>query len=334
MAYDPNVQRRAVERLEAESRRRRERTERLRADAYARQPRLEQLDRRIQGTMAGLVAAALRQGGEAAQAVRAVREENQGLQRERAVLLGSMGLPEDALDDKPACPLCGDRGWQGARMCRCLKRLCAEEQIKELSKLLDLGEQSFDAFRLDYYSEDVDPGMGTSPRTNMELVYDVCLNYAAKFGRFGIRNLFLTGAPGLGKTFLSACIARTVSENGFSVVYDTEGSVFHQFEAAKFRRNDSGEPEARDETRRHLHCDLLILDDLGSSMPTQFTHSVLYELVNARLTAGRHTVISSNLTMEDLAVQYPPRIVSRLAGEYHVLHFFGEDIRLLRKNRL
>ena len=334
MAYDPNVQRRAVERLETESRRRRERTERLRMEAYARQPKLAQLDRRIQGTMAGLVAAALRQGDDPVQAVRAVREENQNLQRERAVLLAAMGLPEDALDDKPACPLCGDRGWQGARMCRCLKQLCAEEQIKELSKLLDLGEQSFDAFRLDCYSETVYPSMGTSPRGNMELVYDVCLNYAAKFGRFGIRNLFLTGAPGLGKTFLSACIARTVSENGFSVVYDTEGSVFKQFEAAKFRQSGDHGPEARDETRRCFNCDLLILDDLGSSMPTQFTHAVLYELINARLTSGRRTVISSNLSMEEVAAQYPPRIVSRLAGEYHVLHFFGDDIRLLRKNRL
>lgn len=334
MAYDANVQRRAVKRLEEENRRRREQTERLRLDAYARQPRLEQLDRRIQGTMAGLVAATLRQGGDPVQAVRAVREENQSLQRERAALLLSMGLSEDALDDKPACPLCGDRGWQGARMCRCLKQLCAQEQIKELSKLLDLGEQSFDAFRLDYYSEAIDPVTGTSPRANMEFIYDVCLNYAAKFGRFGIRNLFLSGAPGLGKTFLSACIARTVSENGFSVVYDTEGSVFHQFEISKFGRDSDHGPEARDETRRYLHCDLLILDDLGSSMPTQFTHSVLYELINARLTAGRRTVISSNLTMEDLAAQYPPRIVSRLAGEYHVLHFFGDDIRLLRKNRL
>lgn len=334
MAYDASVLRQATRQLEEESRRRRERTERLRMDAYTRQPRLEQLDRRIQGTMAGLVAAALRQGDDPVRAVRAVREENQSLQRERAVLLGAMGLSEDALDDKPACPLCGDRGWQGARMCRCLKQLCAQEQIKELSKLLDLGEQSFDTFRLDYYSETNYPGMGTSPRANMELVYDVCLNYATKFGRFGIRNLFLTGAPGLGKTFLSACIARTVSENGFSVVYDTEGSVFQQFEASKFRQNSDDGLEARDETRRYLNCDLLILDDLGSSMPTQFTHSVLYELINARLTACRRTVISSNLIMEEIAAQYPPRIVSRLAGEYHVLHFFGDDIRLLRKNRL
>ena len=331
MPYDANVLHRASQRLEEDRRRRRERTQRLRAEAYERQPRLEQLDRRIRGTMAGLVAAALRQGGDPVQAVRSVREENQDLQRKRAVLLGAMGLPEDALDDKPACPLCGDTGWRGAQMCRCLQALCAQEQIQELSKLLDLGEQSFDAFRLDYYSQTPYPGRGTSPRSNMELVYDVCLNYATKFGRFAIKNLFLSGAPGLGKTFLSACIARTVSESGFSVVYDTAGNIFAQFEARKFLRDSAG---ARDETRRYLSCDLLILDDLGSELTTQFTQSALYELINTRLVGEKHTVISSNLSMEEASCRYAPQIASRLEGEYHVLHFFGDDIRLLRKNRL
>ena len=334
MSYDVNVLRRARERLERERRERLERTQRLRAQAYQRQPRLEQLDRRIQGTMASLVAAALRQGGDPVQAVRAVREENRELQRERSELLGAMGLAPDALDDKPACPLCGDTGWQGASMCRCLRQLCAQEQIRELSKLLDLGEQSFDGFRLEYYSQTPWPGRGASPRSNMELVYDVCVKYATKFGRFGIRNLFLSGAPGLGKTFLSACIARTVSENGFSVVYDTAGNVFAQFEARKFLRDSRDGADARDETRRCLGCDLLILDDLGSELTTQFTQSALYELVNARLTGGLHTVISSNLSMEEVSRRYAPQIASRLEGEYHVLHFFGDDIRLLRKNRL
>ncbi len=334
MSYDANVLRRATRRLEEESRLRRDKTERLRQDAYRREPRLEQLDRRIQGTMAGLVAAALRQGGNPVQAVQSVRAENQDLQRERAVLLGAMGLPEDALEDSPACPLCRDTGWQGAQMCRCLKALCAQEQIRELSRLLDLGEQSFDTFRMDYYSQTPYPGRGASPRGNMELVYDVCLNYATKFGRFAIKNLFLSGAPGLGKTFLSACIAHTVSENGFSVVYDTAGNIFAQFEARKFLRDSPDGMDARDETRRCLNCDLLILDDLGSELTTQFTQSALYELINTRLVGGKHTVISSNLSMEEAARRYAPQIASRLDGEYHVLHFFGDDIRLVRKRQL
>ena len=333
MGYDANVLRRATQRLEQGRRERRERVENLRRDAYARQPKLERLDRQLQQTMAQLVAAALRQGEDPARAVREVRERNLAIQQERAVLLGALGLPEDALDDKPACPLCGDTGWQGAKMCRCLRELCAREQIAELSKLLDLGEQSFDTFRMDYYSQSPWPG-GTSPRENMELVYEVCLNYAQKFGRFPIRNLFLTGAPGLGKTFLSACIARTVSEKGHSVVYDTAGNIFAQFEARKFQRDSADGQEARDETRRYLNCDLLILDDLGSELVTQFTQSALYELVNSRLVGEKHTVISTNLSLEEAARRYPPQIASRLEGEYHALHFFGDDIRLLKKRQL
>ncbi len=334
MSYDATAMRRAADRLEENRRARADRVERLRIQTYERQPRLAQLDKELQGTMSQLVAAALRRGENPARAIEAVKERNLDLQRERAVLLGAMGLPEDALDSKPACPFCNDTGWRGATMCSCLKSLCTEEQIKELSKLLDLGEQSFDAFRIDYYSRTPWPGRGVSPRENMELVYEVCLNYAQKFGRFSIPNLFLSGAPGLGKTFLSACIARTVSEKGFSVVYDTAGNVFAQFEVRKFQRDSQDGLEARDETRRYLNCDLLILDDLGSELTTQFTQSALYELVNTRLVAGRNTVISSNLSMEEAARRYSPQIASRLEGEYHILHFFGDDIRLVKKNRL
>ena len=253
-------------RLEEEKRRREDERELLRRQTYAREPRLAQLDRRLQGTMAELVAASLRKGENAGDAVRAIRDKNLELQQERAVLLGALGLPEDALDDKPACPKCGDTGWRGAQMCDCLRSLCTQEQIRELSKLLDLGEQSFDTFRLDYYSQSVWPGRGTSPRDNMDLVYEVCLNYAQKFGRFYFKNLFLSGAPGLGKTFLSACIARSVSEQGRSVVYDTAGNIFAQFETRKFQRDAEGVQTALDETRRYLTCDLLILDDLGSEL--------------------------------------------------------------------
>ena len=331
MAYDPNILRRASARLEEQRRQREDRREALRQQAYAREPRLAQLDRRLQATMAELVSASLRRGEDVSRTLQSIRERNLDIQRQRAVLLGGLGLPEDALDDKPACPKCGDTGWRGAKMCDCLKELCAQEQIKELSKLLDLGEQSFDTFRLDYYSDQLWPGRASSPRANMDLVYEVCLNYAQKFGRFQFKNLFLTGAPGLGKTFLSACIARSVSEQGFSVVYDTAGNIFAQFENRKFQRDAEGVQSARDETRRYLSCDLLILDDLGSELTTQFTQSALYELLNTRLAGDRRMVISSNLTPEDVARRYSPQIASRLLGEFNVLHFFGDDIRLLKR---
>ena len=331
MSYDANVLRRATQRLEEERRARSDRAARLRQEAYEKEPRLAQLDKKLQGTMSQLMAAALRRGESTAQAIRAIRAQNQEIQRERAVLLGAIGLPEDALDDKPACPLCGDTGWRGAQMCQCLKKLCTQEQIRELSKLLDLGEQSFDSFRLDYYSQTPCPGRGASPRENMELVYEVCLNYAQKFGRFYFKNLFLSGAPGLGKTFLSACIARVVSEDGFSVVYDTAGHIFSQFEAAKFRRDDVDEPD--ESVERCMACDLLILDDLGTEMTTAFVQSALYQLLNGRLLAGKSTIISTNLDPDQIGRRYSAQIMSRLEGEFELLPFIGQDIRLLKREQ-
>ena len=237
MGYEQSVLRRATARLEAQRKAREEAQERLRSEIYAKLPRVAAIDRELRRTITQIIAASLRDGSDPVPAIGVIRDKNLSLQAEKAALLTEHGYPADALDDKPACPKCSDTGWVGANMCACLKALCTEEQIRELSKLLDLGEQSFDSFSLDYYSPLPWPGESLSPRENMEFIFDVCSSYARKFGRFYFRNLFLTGAPGLGKTFLSACIARTVSESGFSVVYDTAGNIFAQFELKKFRRD-------------------------------------------------------------------------------------------------
>ena len=334
MAYDANIIQRAAARLEEDRRRRADQLAQRRKAAYAREPRLAELDKQLMRTMPEVIRLALRRGVSPVEDMQRLRSDSLALQEEYGNLLEGIGMARDALENKPACALCGDSGWRGTEMCSCLKELCAQEQFQELSKLLLLGEQSFDSFQMDFYGQNIWPGQSTSPRANMELVYEVCLNYAEKFGRFPLKNLFLSGPPGLGKTFLSACIARSVSQQGRSVVYDTAVSVFAQFENRKFQRALEGVQSARDDARRYLSCDLLILDDLGSELTTPFVQSALYELVNSRLSTRRHTVISSNLTMEAAAKRYSPAIVSRLEGEYHVLHFFGEDIRLLKKQQM
>ena len=334
MSYSPNVLRRAQARLTRRREERQARQEEQRRQVYAQLPRVAEIDGLLRRTMAQVIAAALREGGNPAAQVADIRRKNQALQAEQAQLLTGHGFPADALEDKPLCAKCGDSGWVGSDMCDCLKVLCAQEQIKELSQLLDLGEQSFDTFDLGFYSPEVWPAWGRSPRENMEKVLKICRDYAQNFGRYYFNNLFLSGSTGLGKTFLSACIARTVSENGFSVVYDTAGEVFARFEAQKFSRDEEDAREAREDTRRYLRCDLLILDDLGSELTTPFVQSALYQLVNSRLTAEKRTVISSNLTMDDVRGRYSPQIASRLEGEYRVLPFFGEDIRLQRKGRM
>ncbi|WP_302496249.1 ATP-binding protein [uncultured Flavonifractor sp.] len=334
MGYEASVLYRATKRLEEGRRRREEALARRRTEIYAQLPRVREIDKELKGTVYQIIASSLREGRDPGPSIQVIKDHNLPLQAERTQLLLQNGWGADALDEQPACPKCNDTGWVGAQMCTCLKKLCGEEQIKELSKLLDLGEQSFETFSMDYYSPLPWPGEVMSPRENMEFIFDLCSNYARKFGRFKLRNLFLSGAPGLGKTFLSACIARTVSENGFSVVYDTAVNVFARFEEQKFARDKLDADEAKDETKRYLGCDLLILDDLGSELTTPFVQSALYTLVNSRLMAGKQTVISSNLTMTQVRQRYTPQISSRLEGEYRVLPFYGEDIRLQKKRDL
>lgn len=334
MPYDANVLRRATARLERERKTREEARAQTRTRAYAQAPRLGEIDRQLRRTILDIIAASLRDGTDPAPAIRVLRDRNLSLQAEREALITGLGFGPDALDDIPVCPKCGDSGWMGSEMCNCLKVLCTQEQIKELSKVLDLGEQSFDTFSIDWYDPEPWPGEDRSPRENMEFIYNVCSRYAQKFGSFYFDNLLFTGPPGLGKTFLSACIARTVSENGFSVVYDSAVSIFARFEEQKFSRDSGDATLARDETRRYLGCDLLILDDLGSELTTPFVQSALYTLVNTRLQTGKRTVVSTNLTMEELRRRYSVQVASRLDGEYQVLPFYGQDIRILRKGRL
>ena len=334
MGYDSTVLRRAAARLEQSRKDREEALQRRRKEIFTQLPEAADIDRQIRGTCMDIIRSSFLTRRDPAPALAAIRDKNMDLQVRLAQLLEGAGYPPDALDDVPSCKKCGDSGWVQGQMCDCLKVLCAQEQVKELSKLLDLGEQSFDSFSLDWYSPLPWPGESLSPRENMEFLCELCMNYAQKFGKFYFQNLFLTGNPGLGKTFLSACIARTAAENGFSVVYDTAVNLFAQFEEQKFGRDLPEGREAREDTRRYLSCDLLILDDLGSELTTQFTQSALYELINTRLVADKHTVISSNLSMDGVRARYNGQTASRLEGEYRVLRFYGEDIRLKRNAAL
>ena len=326
MAYDGKIMRRALQQFEEDRQAREERFQARRESIFRRQPRLRQIDEELRSTMSRIISSALRHGTDPGPAVEVLREENLRIQEEKRRLLDQMGLPQDCLDEKPACALCGDTGYRNGQVCRCLRQYYAREQQKELSRMLDLGSQSFDTFSLDWYPQEYDSSFGSSARENMEKVYDICADYAHQFGKYP-GNLLLFGAPGLGKTFLSAAIAREVSGNGWSVVYDTAGRIFQRFEAQKFTR----EEDAGDDVDRVLNCDLLILDDLGTEMTTAFVQSALYQIVNTRLMEKKSTILNTNLMPGEIARRYSPQLASRIEGEYQLLPFFGEDIRKLKK---
>ncbi len=317
MAYSAEVLSRARARLAmAKEDRESENREHLQ-NAYDRIPRLKEIDRQLRATMAMAAQAAFMQGADPMELLEQARRENLALQHERNELV-AMYFEEGYLDDSPICDHCGGNGYVGSTMCECLRELCRQEQKKELT-FLNVGRESFEQFRLDYYPE------RDSIRALMEKTFQLCRRYAYSFSEKS-PNLLFSGDTGLGKTFLSACIARTVADSGYSVVYETAGHLFGKMERAKFANDE----QARRECDKYLACDLLIVDDLGTEMPGQFTTSALYSLINDRIQAGRPTIISTNLTSEEFAMRYNRQIASRLRGNYVRVPFLGEDIRVIK----
>lgn len=325
MAYSTEVVQRARARLaQAKEDRESENRQHL-AYAYQKVPRIREIDMQLRRTMIQAAQAAFLQGTDGRELLEKARIANLDLQQERAILVLE-NFEEGYLDETPICEICGGSGYIGANMCECLAELCRQEQKKEIS-ILSGSRASFSQFRLDYYTDYVDAKYGASPRTIMERNLKVCKTYATTFAPSS-GNLLFVGGTGLGKTFLSACIARVVADRGYSVVYETSGHLFAKLEAAKFNSNE----ETLREKNRIYNCDLLILDDLGTEMPGQFTTTALYGLVNDRMLAGMPMVISTNLNVDELGRRYSPQIASRLQGGFTRLTFVGEDIRVI-KNR-
>ena len=321
MAYSAEVLSRARARLAmAKEDRESENREHLQI-AYERIPRIREIDRQLRTTMAMAAQAAFTRGGDPAALLEEAKRENLALQQERAQLV-EMYFEVGYLDDSPICPHCGGNGYVGSAMCECLRELCRQEQKKELT-FLNVGRESFEQFRLDYYPE------RDSIRTLMEKTYNFCRRYAHNFTERS-SNLLFSGDTGLGKTFLSACIARAVADNGYSVVYESAAHLFANLERAKFANDE----QARKVCDKYLACDLLIVDDLGTEMPGQFTTSALYSLINDRLLSGKPIIISTNLTIEEFDRRYNRQIASRLRGSFVRVPFLGEDIRVIKSRGL
>ena len=321
MGYSAEVVRRARQRLEQAKADRQSQQQQNLQQAYDRVPRLREIDRLLRQTMAQAARTAFTQGSDVQEIMNQIKEENLSLQREREALIAQHFAP-GFLDDSPLCPQCGGSGYVGSTMCACMQELCRQEQRKELT-LLHVGNETFDSFRLDVYPDRLDADLGVNVRDFMRKTYQSCWNYAQNFTE-NAGNLLFSGNTGLGKTFLSACIARTVADKGYSVVYESATHLFSRMEQAKF----GGDEEAKAHVQRYQACDLLIVDDLGTEMGGQFTVSALYTLLNDRLLAGKPMIISANLNPVEFARRYSPQIASRLDGQFKLLFFLGDDIRV------
>ncbi len=330
MIYDKKILSEARRELERERAAKTEMFEDRRKQVYEMEPRIRAIERELFSTAARVLRVSMESGSDPEEAIMRLKDSNLALQRERGQLLRGMGLPGDYLIEKPLCEICKDSGYDGNAVCKCVATRYSRLLKEQLSESLSIDDQNFKSFRLDYYSKRPDARLGLSPRENMEYNLDECRDYAKNFGPES-PNLLLHGSTGLGKTFLSSCIAEAVSENGFSVAYDTAINILAAYETIKFGSGDGEAAVAK--AAKYEKAELLIIDDMGTEMGTAFTVSALYNLINSRLMSKRPMIVNTNLPPSALSEKYSSAVASRLLGEFVPLRFFGDDIRMLKKNR-
>lgn len=327
MGYSAEVITRARRLLEANNAQIQAQEQARLRDAYAKVPRLKEIDNQLRSTMVFAAQAAFARGEEAHAIMEDAKQANMALQQERKALADANFGP-GYFEQDTLCESCGGTGYIGSTMCHCLEELCRQEQKKEVS-LLSCGQCRFEDFRLDYYPDRKDADYDANIRTAMTNVYKVCKQYAEEFpGQ--TRNLLFSGDTGLGKTFLSACIATTVTDKGYSVAYESAQHLFNWLEKARFTGDPEQKALAEAQCAKYTTCDLLIVDDLGTELSGQFVTAALYTLLNDRLLSGKNTIISTNLRNEELESRYSSQILSRLRGNYRRVVFLGDDIRVLK----
>ncbi len=251
------------------------------------------------------------------------------LKEERQVLMAAYGYPADYLEMKYECPACKDTGYQDGKKCHCFRQreidiLYAQSNIREI-----LNRENFDHFSYDYFDDTrVDERSGKTAREYMTQVAAACRQYVENFGTKK-ENILFTGKTGLGKTFLSNCIARELIERCYSVVYLPAVEMFEIFSKERFSYDSTDED--KDRSQYLMECDLLIIDDLGTELVNTFTTSQLFYVINERLNRKKGTIISTNLPVNEMRDEFTDRVMSRIVSQYRVIPLYGEDIRIQKK---
>lgn len=245
---------------------------------------------------------------------------------QKAALLSSHGYPADYVQPQYHCPDCQDTGYIGNQKCHCFKQAIVDLVYSQSNIRERLETENFKNFRLDYYSAEKDRRLGISPRENMENILAQCQEFITHFDE-SHDNILFYGSTGVGKTYLSNCIARELLDRAHTVIYLTAFQLVDILENSTFGSDDENDiPENM--FNYVLDCDLLIIDDLGTEMNNSFITSRLFLCINERLLRQRSTVISTNLSLDELQKEYSERIFSRMISHYKILPVLGDDIRV------
>ena len=256
-----------------------------------------------------------------------LKAELKKLTDQKTKLLVSAGFSPDYLEPIYDCADCKDTGYIGNHKCHCFQKAIIDLLYTQSNLQNILAKENFNTFSFTYYSENhIDPVTGRSSLETMKNAHLIAHEFVETFTD-DFRNLFLYGDTGVGKTFLSNCIAKELIDRAFSVIYLTSYEFFDTLAKSKFEKDDAAETMCE-----HIFdCDLLIIDDLGTELTNSFTVSQLFLCLNERILRRKSTIISTNLSLESLVDIYSERTFSRITSNYTMLKLTGDDIRIKKK---
>lgn len=297
-----------------------ERKERI----YTLIPEIRRIDEEIAHASVSTAKEMLLKKVSSTEARKSLQETIYDLSMEKINLLAIHDFPADYLDPLYDCPDCHDTGYIGNKKCHCFQQKIRQILYNESNIGSSKEKAGFSAFRIDYYSPQRTERDTLSPRENIKNILSVSHSFIESFDSHPGQNLFIYGNAGVGKTFLSNCIAEELLNRGKSVIYLTAYQFFDQLADYTFRR---GADNAQT-LPAFLHCDLLIIDDLGTELNNSFINSQLFLCINERILNKKSTIISTNLSLEQINRSYTERVFSRIIQSYTLLHIYGEDIRI------
>ncbi len=298
------------------------------AEVYEKLPRIRKIDQEIAASSIQAIRERLDHGNDT---TGSAKERNHKLIAEKKALLQANGYSEDYLQPIYTCPLCQDTGRVGTRYCSCFEQAAISLLYRQSNLEQVLQTENFEHFDLSYYPKDTDDSHPYSPYENMSNILSKAKEFVSSFDNAG-GNLLFYGRTGLGKTFLSHCIAKALLDTHHTVLYQSSIHLFEDI-CSDAVMNKGRNPQS-EETYRYLYsCDLLIIDDLGTEYTNSFVSSELYNILNTRMRDKKSTLISTNLDLQELTERYSDRITTRIIAEYKVFKFYGSNIRLAKRKK-